>query len=69
MADLGKMKVEEDITESHHELLGDWARTQLSPTSLGKKDSWRNLPSCQCLGTLHPCLGPSSGIFKVEFIT
>lgn len=76
MTDLGKKKVEEDITETHREVLyssflGDWARTQLSPDFPGRKVSWGNLPRWPRLGTLHPCWRPSTGmgVSKVELTT
>lgn len=73
MADLGKMKVEEDITETHREVLliiSGWLGWDTVITWLSRKERG-NLPKWQCLGTLHPCWRPSSVmvVFKMELIT
>lgn len=51
-----------DSWKSTHSLLGDGARTLLSPDLWARKVSWRMLPSWQSLGTRHPRWRPSSSV-------
>ena len=41
---------------------GWWGQDTVVPWSLGRKGSWRRLPSWKSLGTRHPRWRPSSGV-------